>query len=152
KGDLRETLTPTQCKNLLVAFSNAMDQAYIIRPFERGWVNSLWDRAERLIPVLLPRLDDGERQPTLEAMFGNGKAISWLTTLLRRETFAHGRYGSQRRPEAAWLFSDAELDRLRDIIVRRYRSMPASEVFSGIDPLNLLFAWRQSGDEDGPRR
>ena len=34
----------------------------------------------------------------------------------------------------------------------RYRAMSASDVFGCPDPISLLFAWRQGGDEQGPRR
>jgi hypothetical protein len=34
----------------------------------------------------------------------------------------------------------------------RYRAMSASDVFGCLDPVRLLFAWRQGGDEQGPRR
>jgi hypothetical protein len=85
-------------------------------------------------------------------MFSGGAAIGWLTSLFRHETFAHGRYGDRPRPEVEWLFTTAELDRITELILGRYRAMSASDVFSSPGPLSLLFAWWQGGDEQGPRR
>lgn len=85
-------------------------------------------------------------------MFGGGAAIGWLTSLFRRETFAHGRYGDRRRSEDEWLFTTAELDRITELMLRRYRAMSAGDVFGCPDPISLLIAWWQGGDEQGPRR
>jgi hypothetical protein len=152
RGGLNESLTIAQCQNVLIALANSMDEAYRIRPFDRGWVNSVWDRAEHLIPILMARLTPDTRLPTLEAMFKGGLAISWLTTLLRRETFAHGRYGTRRRPQESWFFSEAELDRVIELMLSRYRRMAPADLFKTVDPLSLLFAWRQTGDESSPKQ
>jgi hypothetical protein len=56
------------------------------------------------------------------------------------------------RPEDEWLFTNAELDRITELMLGRYRAMSASDVFRCPDPISLLFAWRQGGDEQGPRR
>ena len=145
-------LTPKQCENFLVAFSQAMDEAYRIRPFDTHGVISLWSRAENLLPHLLSRLDTKTRASGLKTMFEKGMAIEWLTSILRRETFAHGRYGEQKRPEDDWLFSDAELDLIIEAMLARYRSMSADEVYDVINLPSLLFAWRQAGDKQGPRQ
>ncbi len=147
----RDLLTQRQCQAFLVAFSNVMDRAYHVRSFDISWVASLWDRAERLVRILLSRLGTDERRSTLDAMFREGSAISWLTELFRRETFAHGRYGSRQRPEEDWFITDPELDRVTAIMLARYRSMSATQVLAVISPLNLLFAWQQGGDETAPR-
>ena len=144
-------LTPKQCENFLVAFSQAMDEAYRIRPFDTHGVISLWDRAEKLLPLFFSHLDRETYEHVLKTMFEEGAAIGWLTSILRRETFAHGRYGEQRRPEDDWLFSDAELDMIIEAMLARYRSMSAGEVYDVINLMSLLFAWRQAGDKQGPR-
>jgi hypothetical protein len=129
-----------------------MDEAYRRHRFDQFWVNSLWDRAERLIPLLLSRLEPARRPTVVTAMFSEGAAIGWLTSLFRHETGAHGRYGDRSRPETEWLFTNAELDRITEVMLARYRAMSASDVFRSPDPVSLLFAWRQGGDEQGPRR
>lgn len=152
KGGAFEVLSAKQCENLLVAFSQTLDRAYRIRPFDRFWVTGLWDRAERLVPALLLRLEPDARDAVLRKMFEHGEAMGWLTSLLRHETFAHGRYGSRLRPEEDWLLTDEQLDAISEIMLDRYQALSPEQVFAGIDPTSLLFAWLQIGDKDGPRR
>ena len=147
-----ELLSSVQCENVLIAFSKILDDAYRRRPFDMFWVNSVWDRAERLVPLLLSRLAPARRGEVITEMFRNGAAIGWLTSLFRHETFAHGRYGDRQRDEREWLFTDSELDSVSEIMLRRYRSMSGNEVLGSPSPLSLLFAWLQGGDEDGPRK
>jgi hypothetical protein len=152
KSGAYEILAPGQCENLLIAFSQVMDEAYRSDPFDQFAVSSLWDRAERAIPLLLARVEPTRRPAVVTAMFGEGAALGWLTSLFRHETFAHGRYGDRLRPEDEWLFTNAELDRITELMLDRYRAMSASDVFGRPDPISLLFAWRQGGDEQGPRQ
>jgi hypothetical protein len=152
KSGAYEVLAPGQCENLLVALSQVMDEAYRRHPFDQFWVSSLWERAERLIPLLLSRLEPAPRAAVVTTMFSEGAAIGWLTWLFRHETGAHGRYGDRSRPETEWLFTNAELDRITELMLARYRAMSPSDVFGCPDPVSLLFAWRQGGDEQGPRR
>jgi hypothetical protein len=152
KSGVYEVLAPGQRKNLLVALSQVMDEGYRRHPFDQFWVSSLWERAERPIPLLLSRLEPAPRAAVVTTMFSEGAAIGWLTSLFRHETFAHGRYGDRLRPEDERLFTNAELDRITEIMLGRYRAMSASDVFGCPDPISLLFAWRQGGDEQGPRR
>jgi len=147
-----EVLTPGQCENLLFALSRVMDEAYRLHPFDQFWLSSLWDRAERLIPILLSRLESARRGAVVNAMFSEGAAIGWLTSLFRHETWAHGRFGDRPSPQDRWLFKDPELDQITELMLERYRAMTASDVFDCPDPIRLLFAWRQGGDEEGPRR
>lgn len=144
-------LSPVQSQHLLLAFSNVMDAAYRARPFDVVWMSSLWDRAERLVPIFLSKLDGGQRAATIAAMFEQGAAISWLSKLFRRETFAHGRFGDRLRPEPDWIFSDAELDHIEKIMLRRYHALARDDVFALVDPLDVLFAWSQGCEKDGPR-
>lgn len=152
KSSAYETMAPGQCANLLIAFSQVMDKAFRLHPFDRFHVGSLWDRAERLIPSLLSRLDPKRRVAVVPEMFRSGAAIGWLTTLFRKETFAHGRYGERPRPENEWLFTNTELNRITKLLLGRYQAISARDFFDCPNPINLLFAWLQGGDGDGPRR
>jgi len=149
-GGAYEALEPHQCGFLLLGLGLVMDEAYRRHPFDQFWVSSLWDRAEKLIPKLLSRLDETRRTNTVMAMFAKG-SIGWLTSLFRHETFVHGRYGGKQRPESEWLFTDVELDAVTKLMLERYRGMSPQEVFNSPSPINLLFAWREGGDEQGPR-
>jgi hypothetical protein len=151
KGQVYEELSAVQCENFLIAFSSIMDDAYRIRPFDHFWVNSFWDRAVRLVPIFTSRLQADRRHLVLDSMFRRGSAIGWLTSMFRRETFSHGRFGDRPRPQEEWLFSEAELDKVTEILLERYRSMSFQDIISSPDPISLLFAWTQGGDENGPR-
>lgn len=144
--------SPEQCENLLIAFSQVMDEAYRRRPFDQRSVNSLWERAQSLVPLLLSHLEPKRREATLTRIFTEGKAIGWLTSLFRKETFAHGRFGDKLRPKKAWLFTDVELDGITVVMISRYRAMSGDDVFDCPNPINILFAWMQAGDEEGPRQ
>lgn len=78
-------------------------------------------------------------------------AVYGMSKLFRRETFAHGRFGNRLRPEQDWVFSDVELDQVAAIMLQRYQALTYEDIFALVDPLDLLFAWSQGGDEDGPR-
>ncbi|PIW55837.1 MAG: hypothetical protein COW16_04065 [Sphingomonadales bacterium CG12_big_fil_rev_8_21_14_0_65_65_10] len=151
KGVEQKMLPAERSQNILVAFSKVMDEAHRQREFERDWGKSLWDHALDLVPKCLSVLSKEARPAVLQTMFKDGEAISWLTSLMRRETFAHGRYGDRTKPDIEWLVTDDELDSIFDLMLNRFRSMSAEDVLSTISPLNLLFAWRQAGDEEGPR-
>lgn len=152
KDETYKILTPIQCENFLIAFSQVMDEAFEKHSFTLLWINSLWDRAEGLIRLLLSRVEEGRRENVIAKMFREGAAIGWLTSLFRRETFAHGRYGERPRPEREWLFKNEELDQITAFMLDRYRAMTVKEVLGSPNPVSLLFAWRQGGDELGPRR
>ncbi len=147
-----EILTPKQCENLLVALSQVLDDAYRRHPFDGFWISSLWDRAQRVIPSLLSRLEPTRRAAAVTTMFREGAAVGWLTSLFRHEMFAHGRDGESSRPESEWLFTNSELNLINQLILGRYQAMSAGDVFDSPRPISLLFAWRQGGDEQGPRR
>ncbi len=146
-----EGLSPNQCEHLLQAFSSVMDEAYRARPFDIVWMSSLWDRADRLVPILLGKLNAEQRAATINVMFEQGAAISWLSKLFRRETFAHGRFGDRRRPQQDWILSDPELDQVAAMMIQRYQALTPDDIFGLVNPLDVLFAWSQGGDEDGPK-
>ena len=43
-----------------------------------------------------------------------------------------------------------ELDRVFELMLTRFRGMSVTEILDVIHPLDILFAWRQAGDEAGP--
>jgi KAP-like P-loop domain-containing protein len=143
-------ITPVRATNLLIAFTNSLDQAYRERPFDVHWVYSIWDRAKRLMPILLNLVEPDQRLVVLRTMFEDGAAISWLTHILRKETFDHGLHGDRAKPEEQWLLSGPEFDEIVGVMTERFQAMSMDEVLASTDPLSLLFAWRQIGDEAGP--
>lgn len=146
-----ESFVAEQATTILGALANCMDDAFRYRPFDRFGIFSIWDRAERIVPTLLNRSPD-RRLAIVESVFTQGKALGWLTSLFRQDTFAQGRFGDRRRPESEWLFTAQELDVITATMLARYQRMTIDEVLNTPDTIGLLFAWRQGGDEDGPRQ
>lgn len=70
-----------------------------------------WREAERLIPELVARIGGRTHDVIIEA-FRDGRVIGWLVNLLRRETFAHGRYGYRPRDESVWLLAERDYVRM----------------------------------------
>lgn len=145
----RELATPTasEAEHLLVAYANVMDE------LAGGSVNDfggpdVWHRAMRSLPMLFDALG-GAREAGIMRMFAEGDALSWLTSLFRRETFAHGRHGN--RPNSDRLLTSEELDRVTEVMLNRYKAMSFNAIKAQLQPLSILFAWQQGGDDDGPR-
>jgi hypothetical protein len=147
-----EILNAQRSRSFLVAFSNVLDEAYRLRPFDLHWFNALWERAERLVPILLSRLETEDRSVTLKTMFAEGTAIAWLTRLFRSDTFSQGRFGDQKKQEVEWLFTTGELATITNAMLARYQIMSVKDVMETIDPVDLLYAWKQGGDEEGPTK
>ncbi len=146
-----DVLTASRSKCFLVAFSNVLDEAYRRRSFDLFWFNSVWDRAERIVPILLSRISDAERSAVIDVMFRDGLAISWLSTLFRSETFAHGRFGDRRKQNSEWVFSDVELDMVSKTLLARYKHLSLDQILGTVSPVTILYAWKQGGDENGPQ-
>jgi hypothetical protein len=144
-------LSQKRSRDLLILFSNVLDETYRVRSFDVFWVDTIWDRAQRLTKRLLTATGD-QRAESISHMFRNGEALDWLTGLLRKETFAHGKYGDQLKPEHEWILTAQELDQASQILIDRYGKLTPNDLVKIAEPLNLLFAWRQAGDEGGPRK
>ncbi|UHC17311.1 KAP family NTPase [Methylobacterium currus] len=152
KGGVYEALSQNQCKNMVLAFSLVMDQAYKYHPFDLFWINNLWSRAQDLVPILLSRLEPLERETVIVSIFEQGPAVGWLTWLFRHEVFSHGRQGDRRRPEDEWIFTDNDLDKITSLMLDRYKKITIKDLLSSPHPISMLFAWQQAGDDEGPRR
>ena len=152
KDGTDRALSSVQAESILLAFSRVLDEAYKRYPFDAFWPGTIWDRAKDSIPYLLTSLDHNERDRVLTTMFDDGIAIGWLTSILRDETFAHGLYGDDPRPEHEWLFSKAQMEKVTKLMLKRYQALSAEEFLDIPQPLSLLFAWRQAGDMEGARQ
>ena len=140
-----------RAKNLLLALGIAMDDAYRIDLNEEDFIVTTWDRAERLVPMLYSVLAEPERTAVTEELFAQSPSIGWLTTILRRETFAHGHYGNRAKPSTEWYLSAAEFTLASEIMLSRYRAMTIDDLLRLPRAVQVLFAWNQIGDEEGPR-
>src|SRR5262245_65279756 len=78
-------------------------------------------------------------------MFEEGAAIGWLTSILRREIFSHGRYGDHSKPESERLLSAHEFSFALDVMLSRYRNTPPEVLMEAPELMSVLFAWLQGG-------
>jgi hypothetical protein len=142
----KETFVSQRAQVLLCAMADRLDEMGGVRQEGIGDPQS-WVEGRRVLRWLLPILDH-RREETLLQMF-RGRALDWLTTILRSETFAHGRVGGARSGEK--LLQTDELDRVSVIMVDRYRNLRLAEWTALRRPLSALFAWYQAGDQAGPK-
>lgn len=91
------------------------------------------------------------REPSLRSLFKEGRALGWLTNIIREEIFGHGLYGDHPKPQSDWLLSADEFTAALKAILDRYRNTPAVELMRVPDLLNLLYAWRQADYPDEAR-
>jgi hypothetical protein len=135
---------PERAQNLLVAMADRLDEFVRSRPDGLGDPQS-WIEGRHALRTLLPRLGS-RREEALSSMF-RGRALDWLTTILRGETFAHGRVEGQRRGKT--LLESDELDRVSAAMVERYRHLKLTKWKTLRRPVSALFAWYQAGDPEG---
>ena len=111
-----------------------------------------WRSATRLVKALLRRMTDDERRESVHSLFNKGRALGWLTTIIRDETFAHGLYGDNRKPESDWVLNESEFDQVLNIVLNRYRDAPPDDLMRVPELLSLLYAWLQGGRADEVRQ
>lgn len=141
-----EAFGSARAEALLCAMADRLDEMVGTR--DEGLSEpQAWIEGRRVLRWLLPKLGD-RREETLVAMF-RGRALDWLTTILRSETFAHGRVDERRSSDP--LLNPDELDRLSAIMIDRYRNLSLNDWKRLRRPLSALFAWYQAGDPEGPK-
>lgn len=150
-GSAVSVLTSSEAEHLLIGLSMVMDEADRNGSDYTFMVLTIWDRAERVSLRLLRRIAPERRNEVIDRVFRLGPAIGWLSSLLRRETFAQGRYGDQAKSKDDWMLSAEEYDAVASTMIARYKAMPAAVILGQSRPLQMLFAWAQAGDEEGPR-
>ncbi len=105
-----------------------------------------WRGATRLLKTILRRAAINVREAAVRSLFKEGRALGWLTSVIREEIFAHGLYGDQPKPQSDWLLNADEFRSALNMILDRYRNMPPEELMRVPDFLSLLYAWHQSGN------
>lgn len=150
-GAAISALTSSEAEHLLVGLSTVMDEADRNGSDYSFMVLTIWDRAERVAKRLLRQIASERRADVIDRVFRLGPAIGWLSSLLRRETFAQGRYGAEAKSKDDWMLSTEEYDAVAATMISRYKAMSAGAILGQSRPLQTLFAWAQAGDEEGPR-
>jgi hypothetical protein len=136
---------------ILSALASIMDDVALTTKAGDFGEHSIWRTARRIVAVLLRETTGDVRQGCVTALFVKGRAISWLTEILRAEIFAHGYYGDHVQPETEWLLTGLEFWEVLVTMLRRYRDTPPPELMRVPQFLSLLYAWRQGGDPEEVR-
>jgi hypothetical protein len=140
-----EYLNSQRSTTILLALANVLDSpAVLARMHELGGPAS-WREAGYLLPILLGRIEQHDAKAMAQQAFRDGQAIGWLVDILRKETFAHGKFGDRQKPEDEWLFSEEVFEAVVGAMHERFNRMTIEEVLATPDPISLLFAWNQSG-------
>lgn len=136
-------LTPKSQVNLIMVLANTLDEA------ARVGVRGEWGRigvieTGRRIFYTLIENEESISTETLETTFGDGEAIGWLSQIVRRETFAQGRYGEQAEPEQLWRFTRDEVDTIISSYVENIQGRPIQDILNSSDFANIMYAWAQA--------
>ena len=129
---------------LLCVLADILDEmASAVRSFSDE--TEAWADGRRLMRLLLEsmQVEAVERKKLLDEVF-QGRALGWLTNILRRETFAHGRVAGHA-PRGDEMLKANELDAVSASMIARYRSLSMKDWRALPQPLSALFAWYQAG-------
>jgi hypothetical protein len=110
-----------------------------------------WHVATRLLKGLLKKAEPETRRSTVDCLFREGKALGWLSSVLRGEIFSHGIFGDRVRPESDWVLDQTEFNNAVRIMNYRYSQLDSEMLKTVPDLLNVLFAWAQSGHQSEAR-
>lgn len=150
RGSSPDSLTPDRSKVLIAALADVLDDPRAVGDVRAFLGPSCWREGEYLLQVLRGRIGEGAGGVLLDA-FRDGAATGWLTYLFRSETFSHGRYGDQRRPEREWLLTEHEWEHAAAAMLARYASLGMGAILATPDPLSLLYGWIQGGGAEQAR-
>lgn len=148
--DRVDYLTPERASRTILTLADTLDHKQAIRNFDELGGPPSWHEAEEWIRTCRRFLENGATSPTIRA-FKHGKAMGWLTSLLRNETFSHGHFGDRRQPENKWLFSEFEYQNISEVMRDRYAQMSDEELLSVPSLPSLLFGWSQLGETEAVR-
>lgn len=146
-----ERISTSAIGGIFAALSEILDD--IARSSQGGGIGewTAWGAAEEAVRRLLRRVPQGDREDCLRRLF-EGRALGWLTDLLRGEIFSHGRYGEQAKPEDQRLLTTAEFEGVLAAMLRRFRETPPDELMRAPNLMSLLYAWKQGSGTDDARR
>ena len=113
---------------IISSFAETMDAAALSSEEVDFGEHAAWRSAKRATAVLLKRTAGNIRAGCLHTLFAQGRALGWLTHILRSEIFSHGHYGDHAEPEDNWLLTSAEFTDALSTMFGRYREMPDAEL------------------------
>lgn len=143
EGASLSALPPETVANLMIVLAHTLDEAARVgAPAEWGRIRVL-ETGQRIFYTLLENVDSISND-TIEAVFGKGDAIGWLSKIVRSETIAQGRYGNQADPEQLWRFSQEEVDAIISNYVQNLQGRPIQDLLAATNFSNILYAWAQA--------
>ena len=146
-----DKIPPAAIGGIVRVFAEALDAPEFSQTVGDFGVRLTWQIANRIVELLLPRTSDEQRQAVIRLMFAEGRAIGWLTHILRGEIFAHGRFGDRQTPPERWLLTADEFNEALATMLQRYREMPPAALSQVPNFLSLLYAWKQGSGTDEAR-
>ena len=103
-----------------------------------------WGAAEHTVELLLKKVPPEERAECLRRLFTEGKALGWITSILRSEIFAHGHYGDRAEPEDQRLLTVAEFAHVLATMLRRFAATPPEDLMRVPNLMSVLYGWKQA--------
>jgi KAP family P-loop domain len=146
------SLSEKQLSSLVESVVDGLDQAARALPSASSlWGASIWRRGEEVLRLVKQRLNASAARALLIDAFTTGRALGFLVNVLRHETFAHGLYGDQRRPEREWLLTETEFDEVAKVVRNRLDRVAPGDLLETPELLSLLFGWKQIGGGEQAR-
>ncbi|SMP36410.1 KAP family P-loop NTPase fold protein [Shimia sagamensis] len=146
------SVSTSQVQGLFVVLGEAIDELIPFAKTEFGYADFLKARRGEIFGLIDRVKDEKIRGGMLHKLFSTAKSIAWLSGIIRETTFAHGSGPKSPEPKETWLLSEAEFENCKEAYVARLWSTPAKELLEVPYFLNLMYAWYQLGDNEGPRR
>lgn len=147
-----DQIPPAAVPGIVSAMADSMDlMGLLSRDADFGQPRA-WSSARRLVARLLRRTSGDIREASIRNLFAIGRALGWLTSIFRSETFSHGYCGNRKEPEDEWLLNAAEFEDVRMTMLRRYQETPPQDLLRVPNLLGVLFGWQQGGGEEEARR
>lgn len=137
---------------ILIAFAQNMDDIALSSRDGDFGQHRAWAPAERAVSLLLRRTSGAARAACINVLFSQGRALGWLTSILRGEIFAHGYFGDRAEPQDQWLLTAEEFKQVLDIMLARFRSSSPNELLRVPNLMSLLYGWQQGAQNDEARR
>ncbi len=138
-------LTDQENRGIGIALSDIMDDVVTVsQEFVNSGHSDIWSNAVKLLKR--------GKAAHFRNLVKNGRAIGWLSEVLRGQGFAHGRPdGNRANSERQWL-DDKQLEGAIASLLNRLKKMGFDSVFRSPSPLDILYLWHQLGDATELRR
>ncbi|MDG6078489.1 hypothetical protein E3U23_04690 [Erythrobacter litoralis] len=102
----------------------------------------LWPEARRVFKYSHPKMISPAE---LQNLFRESPSIGWMTSVLRSETFSHGRVNDQKDSEKVWILSEDQLDYALNGFNERLKLSKIDDLIGSPVFNQIIFAWAQGG-------